>query len=41
MEIERFIDDQPSNHWDKDILNIYIFKDVFDEKMFSQVKFSF
>jgi len=38
MEIERFVADSPSKHWDKDILNAYIFRDVFDEKTFTQIK---
>jgi len=38
MEIVRHIDSQPSKHWDRDTLNVYIFKDVLDEKMFNLVE---
>lgn len=38
MEIERFVADQPSKHWNKGTLDAYIFRDVFDDRYFSQLK---
>lgn len=38
LEIEHFVDPVRSKHWDKDILNVYMFKNVFNDQLYSQIE---
>ncbi len=38
LEIEHFVDTVRSEHWDKDSLNVYIFKNVFSDQTYAQLE---